>query len=264
MFLSAWSWRFHPCVQSCWPRGGGKLSIIIVMTSRLGRKRDATKTKEQQTAVHRSIAFLLYWLKFQTVFFRNLRNIHGRRETAGNWRVFSNKPSKQTEIPLQFPSPPSGIAHNEEHDDIHEPVTKCNLPTRMPQVIFWRFLTRQTRLWVVKLYAAISDIRIYIYIHILYIQIDDIYILYEGWIETPNWCATFGDRIVLSIPIIHFRDLYCLLFEWCLYNKKGLNMRLDSLYRDKTPIFTIFTVQRSVASDSVGKLQRRWELRSTH
>ena len=85
VFFSAWSWRFHPCLQSCWPRGGGKLSIIIVMTSRLGRKRDATKTKEQQTAVHRSITFLLYWLKFQTVFFRNLRNIHRRRETAGNW-----------------------------------------------------------------------------------------------------------------------------------------------------------------------------------
>ena len=96
----------------------------------------------------------------------------------------SNKPSKQTEISLQFPSPPRGIAHDEEHDDIHEPVTKCNLPTRMPQVIFWRLLTRQTRLWVVKVSAAISisisDIRIYIYIHILYIQIDDIYTLYAG------------------------------------------------------------------------------------
>lgn len=74
--------------------------------------------------------------------------------------MFSNQPSKQTEIPLQLPSPPRGIAHDEEHDDIHEPVTKCNLPTRMPQVsymeIFFDEANQVTVLACVLVSAAIS------------------------------------------------------------------------------------------------------------
>lgn len=51
--------------------------------------RDANKTKEQQTAVHRSITFPTLLAEISNCFFfRNLRKIHWRRETAGNWHVF--------------------------------------------------------------------------------------------------------------------------------------------------------------------------------
>lgn len=172
----------------------------------IGRKKTGMPRKprsNKQQSIGPSLSYFIGW-NFKLFFFPKLEK--HPRETGNCWKLTvcfqTNLPSKQK------------FLYNFQ---VHQGalLTMKSMMTFMNQSlnaicrhvclrwVTWRFfLTRQTRLqyWLVfwcRLpypypypYLRISDI------HILYIQIDDIYIVYEGWIETPNWCATFGDRIV--------------------------------------------------------------------